>query len=67
MEVSNPEETKSLTDWAKDPRVPFRKFALWAAINDGRLRAFRPIGGKKWLVKWADLSAFLGGSSNERT
>ena len=61
----NPDETKTLSQWIKDPRVPLKKLVLWNAINDGRLKASRPLGAKMWLVKWSDLSAFLGGSSNE--
>ncbi len=66
-EKNNPDETKTLSQWIKDPRVPLKKFFLWSAIKSGRLKATRPIGGKRWLVKWSDLSAFLGGSTNENT
>jgi hypothetical protein len=63
-ENPNIDEMKTLSQWIKDPRVPLKKFALWTAIKDGRLKASRPLGAKMWLVKWSDLSSFLGGSTN---
>lgn len=60
-------ETKSLSEWIKDPRVPLKKITLWRAIKSGELKAFRPANGRKWLISEADIMAFLGGVKNENS
>lgn len=58
-------ETKTLSEWAKDPRINLKKRFLWLAIKSGHLKATRPVGAKKWRIAESDLMAYLNGGNNE--
>jgi hypothetical protein len=52
---------KTISQWAEDPKIPLSKTLLWKAIQEGNLKASRPIGAKMWLIKWSDLESYLSG------
>ena len=64
VESAQIDELKTITEWAKDPRCPRKKMAIWAAIKNKSLRAFRPSGERKWVVYYSDLKKWLTGESN---
>ena len=58
------QEVKKITDWAKDPRVPYKRDSLWKAVRAGKLRARRVGNTGMWYVSEEDMAAFLSGADN---
>lgn len=58
------DECKSISEWAKDSRVPFARMTIWRAVKDHRLKASTPVGTRKIVIKWSDMEKFLHGEAD---